>query len=331
MPDFSRILAFTRVHSTRHNLLVAGGAAAFFVFLLFWWFFVAPASRFPETAYVHIESGSTIRGAAVALKEQGIIRSESAFVMFSRVMGGKVVAGEYFFPRAQNALVVARRLAVGDHDITAVRVRLPEGSSVREMAEILFERVPNFNSPLFVRLAEEDEGKLFPDTYFIFPGEQPDTVHKMLRDNFDKQILNEEVVAAVEASGHTLEELLVMASILEKEAAKMEDRRLIAGVLWERIERGMPLQVDAVFPYILGKNTFELTLEDLKFDSPYNTYKNKGLPPGPIGNPGLNAILAAATPVKSDYLYFLSDYSGQFHFSMTYEQHLRYKAQYLGS
>lgn len=331
MPSLSQLTALARANATRHNLLVAGAGAAFFLFLLGWWFFVAPASRFPEAAYVHVETGSTIREAAGALKERGIIRSESAFIIFSRVMGGKVVAGEYFFPRAQNALVVARRLAVGDHDITAVRVRLPEGSSAREMAEILAERVPDFNAALFVRLAEEDEGKLFPDTYFIFPGEQADTVHKMLRDNFDKQIIDEDIVAAVEASGHSLEELLVMASILEKEAAKMEDRRLIAGVLWERIERGMPLQVDAVFPYIMGKNTFELTLEDLQFDSPYNTYKNKGLPPGPIGNPGLNAILAAATPIKSDYLYFLSDYSGAFHFSMTYEQHLRYKAQYLGS
>jgi UPF0755 protein len=172
---------------------------------------------------------------------------------------------------------------------------------------------------------------LFPDTYFIFPGERADTVHKMLRENFDQQILDEDVVAAIEESGKTLEELLVMASILEKEASRMQDRRTIAGILWERIDRGMPLQVDAVFPYIIGKNTFELTLEDLKVDSPYNTYANKGLPPGPIGNPGLNSILAAATPIASEYLFFLSDYSGDFHFSRTYEQHLNYKRQYLGS
>ena len=93
----------------------------------------------------------------------------------------------------------------------------------------------------------------------------------------------------------------------------------------------MPLQVDAVFPYIMGKNTFELTREDLQFDSPYNTYKYKGLPPGPINNPGIDAILAAATPVKTKYVYFLSDKSGNFHYAVTYEQHLANKKKYLGN
>jgi UPF0755 protein len=331
MPTLPELRATFYTHATPYNLALLAIAGAFTAFLISWWFFVAPVFRFPESTYVHVEEGSSVREVAAMLKERGIIRSETALVALNRLLGNKAVAGEYFFPRAQNAIVVARRLATGDHDITAVRVTLPEGASIAEMAQILGERVPDFDTALFIRLAEGDEGRLFPDTYFIFPGERADTVHKMLRENFDQQILDEDVVAAIEESGKTLEELLVMASILEKEASRMQDRRTIAGILWERIDRGMPLQVDAVFPYIIGKNTFELTLEDLKVDSPYNTYANKGLPPGPIGNPGLNSILAAATPIASEYLFFLSDYSGDFHFSRTYEQHLNYKRQYLGS
>ena len=134
---------------------------------------------------------------------------------------------------------------------------------------------------------------------------------------------------AIKKSGRTQDEILTMASILEKEASKIKDRQQIAGVLWHRIDVGMPLQVDAVFPYIIGKNTFELTREDLAVDSPYNTYKYKGLPPGPIGNPGLDSILAAATPIKSKYVFFLSDKQGNFHYAVTYAQHLVNKAKYL--
>ena len=121
-----------------------------------------------------------------------------------------------------------------------------------------------------------------------------------------------------------------MASLLEEEAATLEDRQIIAGILWRRMAAGMPLQVDAVFPYIIGKNSFELTTNDLKTDSPYNTYTNRGLPPGPITNPGLDSILAAVTPQKTSYVYYLSDHDGNFHYSTTYEQHLQAKAKYLG-
>jgi len=120
-----------------------------------------------------------------------------------------------------------------------------------------------------------------------------------------------------------------MASILEKEARRSETRKAISGVLWNRIEIGMPLQVDAVFPYINGKNTFQLTYDDLEIDSPYNTYKYPGLPIGPIANPGLSSIQAAITPTESENLFYLSDYDGNTYFSQTFDQHKRYKAQYL--
>ena len=168
---------------------------------------------------------------------------------------------------------------------------------------------------------------MFPDTYFFRPGESTEAILSVFDNTFHNKI--NKIQKEITASGHTLAELLTMASILEKEASKTKDRREIAGVLWQRIKTGMPLQVDAVFPYILGKNTFQLNLDDLKTDSPYNTYKYKGLPPGPINNPGIDSILAAATPIKSKYVYFLSDKSGNFHYAVTYAQHLANKKKYL--
>ena len=128
-----------------------------------------------------------------------------------------------------------------------------------------------------------------------------------------------------------LDDVVVMASLLEKEANEFKDRRKIAGVLWKRLEIGMPLQVDATFVYFLGKNTFELTLADLQTESPYNTYINKGLPPTAIANPGLDSLRAAVTPDENDYFFYLADYDGVTHFSETYAEHLRKKRKYLGT
>jgi len=134
----------------------------------------------------------------------------------------------------------------------------------------------------------------------------------------------------IDASGHSLEEIVIMASILEEEGITFQDRRMMSGVLWNRINIGMPLQVDAVFPYIIGKNTYQVNLEDLKTESPYNTYVNKGLPPGPITNPGFNSIVAALDPVKHDYLYYLSDKQHNTYYAKTFDEHKRDRVLYLG-
>ena len=194
-----------------------------------------------------------------------------------------------------------------------------------DAGKIILEKVPEFNYRQFIDRARE--GYTFPDTYFFRPGQSIEAILSVFENNFRVKIQRAQEV--IQKSGHTQDEILIMASLLEKEAATMKDRQQIAGVLWHRIEIGMRLQVDAVFPYILGKNTFELTREDLAVDSPYNTYVYKGLPPGPINNPGLNAILAAATPIKSKYVYFLSDKEGNFHYAVTYAQHLANKAKYI--
>jgi len=120
-----------------------------------------------------------------------------------------------------------------------------------------------------------------------------------------------------------------MASIIEKESLNGDERQIVSGILWKRISLGMPLQVDATFLYINGKASAELTKDDLNIDSPYNTYRNKGLPPGPINNPGLDAIVAALYPKDSPYLYYLHDKKGKVHYAKTFNEHVANKRKYL--
>jgi len=148
-----------------------------------------------------------------------------------------------------------------------------------------------------------------------------------MENNFNVKI--SEIQDKIEKSKKSLKDVIIMASILEKEGNSFESNKIIAGILWKRIEIGMPLQVDAVFPYIIGKNTYELTLEDLKVDSKYNTYLHKGLPPGPISNPGIYSILATLEPIKTDNLYYLSDKNGTMHYATNFEQHKKNKELYL--
>ena len=145
--------------------------------------------------------------------------------------------------------------------------------------------------------------------------------------NFNKKI--ESWSGAIETSKHSLRDIIIMASILEREAATSEDMALVSGVLWNRISKGMPLQVDATFMYLLGRKSSELTTADLKIKSAYNTYTNKGLPAGPIGNPGITAIRAAIHPTATSNMYYLSDKDGVMHYAKTFNEHIANKAKYL--
>jgi len=238
-----------------------------------------------------------------------------------------VQAGDYYFAKQKGLGAVARMLIAGDFGLEPLRVTIPEGASVRDIAEILGGYATSFDKEKFLLIAEEREGYLFPDTYFFLPNVDERRVVKVMSDTFLEKIqeLDEEILAF----GRPIDEVMTMASILEREAHTHDSRRIIAGILWKRISLGMPLQVDATFDYINGKNTFELSSEDLAIESPYNTYQSVGLPPSPIANPGLGAIEAAVTPIQTDYLYFLSDRNGTLHYSETFDEHKRKKALYI--
>lgn len=303
--------------------LVAWGGLVYFLFLTF---FAAPVG-FPTGAYIEVPEGASLKEIAEDFEERGVISSASRFRTVTRLLGDetRIPAGFYHFSRQENMLWVAMRILNGDFETVPVKVTIPEGATVNQITKILLEKVPEFDRREF--LARAREGYLFPDTYFFRPGQSTEAILSVFENNFRTKMLG--IQNQILSSGRTLDELIIMASILEKEASKSADRKMISGVLWHRIEIGMPLQTDATFPYYLGRNTFEVTKADLKDDHPYNTYTNKGLPPGPIGNPGLDSILAAAQPSKTNYVFFLSDRQGNFHYSVTYEGHLANKRRYL--
>lgn len=290
---------------------------------------LSPLPYFPSGSYVTVPKGSSLKDVGEILESRGIVRSGWLFRQSARLMANDraVPAGVYYFGRPKNLLAVAMQVASGNFETTPVRVTIPEGSSTSQIANLLFEKIPDFDKRAFLQATQDKEGYLFPDTYYFMPSDTTEAVLSVFNNNYHTKL--SKLAKQIEASGRTEHEILTMASILEKEANKSVDRQRIAGVLWHRIKIGMPLQVDAVFPFIIGKNTFEVTLDDLKIDSPYNTYKYKGLPPGPINNPGLDSITAALSPIASKYVYFLSDLDGNFHFSTTYDQHLANKKRYI--
>ncbi|MEK7085005.1 MAG: endolytic transglycosylase MltG, partial [Patescibacteria group bacterium] len=172
------------------------------------------------------------------------------------------------------------------------------------------------------------EGYLFPDTYFFLKSDTPEDVVIKMLSNLERRI-TPELREEIARQGKSTHDALTVASLLEEEAREDEDRRIIAGILWKRIEKGMPLQVDAALTYVTGKASLSLSNGDLRQDSPYNTYKQKGLPLGPISNPGLAAIDAALHPAETEYLFYLSDRTGILYSAKTHEGHVANKRKYL--
>lgn len=299
------------------------------VVIIFFLIFIAKPVDFPTKIMVRINNGLSVSSAASILKESHVIDSPIFFRVLVRLIGGGhgVLAGGYYFDKPESIFTVSRRLSKGELGLTPIRVVIPEGLSSKEIAATLAKNLPAFDENSFLKLAGKKEGYLFPDTYNLLPDIQPEEIIALMERNFDQKIASLEIERA--AFGRPLKDVITMASILEGEARLLETRRIVAGILWKRLDGGMPLQVDTVFEYINGKNTATLSLDDLKIDSPYNTYLYKGLPPTPISNPGLDAILAAITPVKTKYFYFLTDKNGVMHYAATYEEHLVNKKKYL--
>jgi len=320
-----------RLKSLPHAHMLGWFLAGMFPLLLLYGTFLAAPLSFPYDSYLRVSQGSTATDIAEQLKARGMIRSTFVFEAVARVFGDRsIIAGEYYFLRPQGVIAIVGRITSGDFAVEAIKVTVPEGTSVRGITELL-KAVPGFDTDAFYELAKDKEGRLFPDTYFILPGEDPALVLKRFEDNFNAQVSQPRVAIALSSFGKPLDQVLVMASLLEREANDSHNRRLIAGILWKRIEMDIPLQVDAVFPYFVGRGGANITKTDLATDSPYNTYKNKGLPPGAITNPGLDAIMDAITPIKTDYLFYLADSTGTTYYSVDYEQHLRNRAKYIGS
>ncbi|MDP3965641.1 MAG: endolytic transglycosylase MltG [bacterium] len=316
-----------REHANRRTIiiLVLAGSLMTVMYL----YVIRPPDNFPLNTLVTIEGGATVADAAMSLEESSVVRSGPALQWLIVLTGHEkdVHAGDYLFKEPRDLFSVARAVVIGAYGLEPARIRIPEGARAKDMAHIFGNQLLRFDREKFLLEAQPMEGYLFPDTYYFLPNATEELVLQTMRQNFDARTLV--IDAQIKESGKPLKDIVIMASLLEREARIMQDRRMIAGVLWNRLQKGMLLQVDAAFLYTLGKGTYQLTTKDLLSDSPYNTYRNPGLPPGPIGSPSLNSILAAVTPIKHDYLYYLADRYGVTHYSKTYAEHLRNKRKYI--
>lgn len=323
---YAHLMKRPRVHA------VAGIGILLILIVLF-----VPPIFFPSGGMIEVHSDTTFREVAQELADAHIIHSATVLRGLARLTGtdDAVQAGRYSFPSPVGSVVVLYRLAHGITMTPMARVTFPEGTTVRDMADILSSAMPGFDEQAFLTEARPYEGYLFPDTYEFPPDASADDVVMRMRLRF-KEVWGEiEEEAARFAPGTTLRahdslpRIVTMASLLEKETKLGEDREIVSGILWHRVDIGMALQVDAVFGYIKGIDTYHPSGNDLEIDSAYNTYMHKDLPPGPIGNPGKDALRAALMPKSSPYLYYLSDGDGKVHYAKTFDEHKANKAKYL--
>jgi len=336
------------------------------IFILFlglfflWQGIYLPKNPFSEKEVIfNIEKGQGSKEIAINLEKQGLIKWTPffRFYVYQKGVSGKLQAGMYQLFPSMNIPQIVEKFIKGD--VISEKITIIEGWNLRDIgwyfegrgmfqAEELFELVgfplidyskttdlpkPKDFSQKYDFLKDKPknlnlEGYLFPDTYKLNKGSfVEDVVEKML-ENFDKKLtldLSEEI----KNQKKTIFEIITMASLIEKEVKTKEDKEVVSGILWKRLKNNIPLQVDATIFYITGKKTTEISIEETKIDSLYNTYKYKGLPLGPVCNPGLESIKAAIYPKNSEYWYYLSTPEGETIFSKTLEEHNIAKAKYL--
>lgn len=302
------------------------------IVLTFLYFFVIPPiDSFDTPKMIKIDSGDSLKSISNNIKKEKIIKSSNLLRLTISLFGGqnKIKAGVYKFYKPTSIINASYRLLHEDYGYQPVKITFPEGMNSMDMIKLIESKFPNVLEEGIEARQKfiEKEGRLFPETYFFPPGTDLETIAERMTEEYEKKI--DKFREDIKSSGHTEDEILTMASILEEEVRGKEEKAKVADLLWRRLEKGMLLQVDSTLGYINGKTSLQLTMKDLATSSPYNTYKNKGLPPAPISNPGLGAIESALFPVKNNYLFFLTDKEGVAHFSKTYAEHLRFREIYI--
>ncbi len=278
----------------------------------------------PETKIFVVDKGMTLTQVSNKLAQQGFIRNQLVFYLVAKKLGidRNIQAGDFRLSTNMNAYQIANNLTHGTQDLW---VTLIEGTRKEEMAQVLAEYF-NFPESQFIENAQE--GYLFPDTYLIPREATAGSIIQILTSNFKKKF-NTQLQKSGESKGLTPKQIVILASLVEKEARDDTDRQIVASILLKRLQNDWPLQVDATIQYALGYQPNEktwwkkdLTSADLAIDSPYNTYTHPGLPPTPICNPGLASIRAVADAnPNTPYWYYLSDRNGVMHYSKTLEEH----------
>lgn len=315
-----------------------------------WGLFGAQAG---DDVIVEIAPGDDLRTVSANLAGQGLIPNALLLNLYGRLNGydSRLQAGRYLISASMAPVDVLRTIVEGNAIFDTVTVTIPEGWTIGQIAARL-ETDGLFTRDEFVRAAVVGpayrrfeflqelpdgttlEGYLFPDTYRVLSESTPEELVTLMLGQFGDRVM---AVMPNESTGsdnlagplRNLHDVVTLASIVQREAGNVEEMPLIAGVFWNRLRIRMPLESDATVNYFLGTSRRQPTHADTAVANPYNTYRNYGLPPGPIGNPGLAAISATLHPASHDYLFFLHPLGGDVVMSRTYEEHLRNKARFL--
>ena len=293
-------------------------------------YLMRPPATLPATTF-SIASGESVAAIAAHAKDAGFVRSALLLqlVLATQYRPQDIFAGDYTFSAPTSTHAFAQMIASKQTVQHLVKVTIPEGLSASSTAMLIAAQLPDFSATTYGHVASSSEGYLFPDTYLV-PGDiTPTALVALQRRTFTEKLAP--LQAAIASSSLNLPDVVTLASIIEREANDKTSMRTVAGIFLNRLAADMPLQADASIEYVLDKPLKDLTPDDLKVDSPYNTYLHRGLPPGPVGNPGLMAIKAVLNPIQSDYYYYLTAPDGTFHYAKTLAEHNQNITRYLQS
>jgi len=316
--------------------------------LYYWYQLAIPVSASAQPKEFIVEPGWGSTRISYELESSGYIRSPLSFQLYTwtRGISSYLQDGSYMLSKSMTLREIAQVLNRGAGSTKELSLTFIEGWSNQDYADYLQKQGVITNVDEFFDLIQKKaawwdeysilasrpksadlEGYLFPDTYRIFRGASVQSVVEKMLANTEKK-LTPELRAEILRQGKTVHEVLTIASILEKEVSTDEDRKIVADIFYKRLEAGIPLQADSTVNYVSGKSVSRASGVDLQIDSPYNTYRVRGLPPGPIGNPGMSAINAAVYPKKNPYYYFLTTPEGKAIYSKTHDEHVAAKAKY---
>jgi len=303
-------------------------------------------AKFDGTKTFEITKGEGNKEVAVKLKKANLISGEIYFYYYVKSQGlsNKIMPGVYEFSGGLTIPEIVHIITNGEEKF--IRITFPEGFSAKLMSKRLSEN--NLDGKRFLEIVNAPkefkkrynyltpeniktlEGYLFPDTYFFKKDIKTEDIIGRLLDTFNEK-LTEQMKADIAKQNKSVEEIIIMASIIEKEVQTAEDMKIVSGIFWKRITSGQRLESDAPLSYILQDNNDQHSGKDLELDSPYNTYRNTGLPPTPISNPGINAISVAIYPMESNYNFFLTadvDGGKKVIYSKTFEEHVANRKKY---
>jgi len=327
-------LSVFRKHPVIYPLLII----LFFGAIVYFAILATPLVQRNSTMIVSIQSGASLHAIAAQLEQLNIIDNQTRFILAARMMlkGKAMRAGRFNLKRAANYYELIKTLC--DWDIETVRVTIPEGLRVREIARLLEKRLgipaagflekaldPNFTHELGIA-ANSLEGYLFPDTYDFLEGDSPEYVIQRMVSRF-REVVNDSVRAVIRQTSRSLHEIIILASIVEGECQVNFERPIVASIYYNRLRKRMRLESCPTIQYIIPDSPRRILRSDLKIDSPYNTYQHYGLPPGPVSNPGWKSIQAAIHPAQTKYLFMVSngDSTHTHTFSTNYIDHMNAK------